>query len=146
MINNRKASYILQELKNISLYQEIFKEHQNEYEMIQKEKETFASPKSPQGHENIGAGNQHNAEDGKERLLNLLEKQDDIEYKMDLIKQRVGIALQYKLALMDCEDYQFVKDYLDGMKIRDIEKKHNVSNAYDKMIRLIRNNIDNLLI
>lgn len=145
-MNNKKASYVLQEIRNIPLYEGILKEHTQKLKEIEKQKETYASPKSPQGHENIGASNQHNGNADQTRLLEILEKQDDEEYKMQIMGERLNLAKEYKMQIMRSGDSDFVNDYINGMRMKELSKKHSVSNPYDKMMRIIKYFITDLKI
>lgn len=120
------------------MYESILNDHAKKLKEIEKQKETYASPKSPQGHENIGAGNQHNGSADQTRLFDLLEKQDEEEYKAQIMNERLLLAKEYRMQIMRSGDSDFVNDYINGMKMREIAKKHNVSNPYDKMMRIIK--------
>lgn len=146
MLDNIKASYVLQEIKNIPLYEQILQEHKDKNEEIEMQKEALASPKSPQGHESLGVVvNQHNGNNNEARLLEYLEKQDELEYRDTFLKRRLMLARMYRKSLEQSENIDFINDYFDdSIKIRDLEKKHNVSNAFMKMRGLVKNFIYDL--
>lgn len=147
MINNRKAAYVIQEIRNIPFYEMLIQEHEKELKESDQRKEDIASLKSPQGHEDIGAGRQFSTDSVQDRMVALFDYDDETNRKIERLKLRRRIAEGYKSELEENADDDFVRDYFSGdYTMQDIEKRHNISNAYDKMIRTIRNNVESLKI
>lgn len=149
MVTMEQAKYALQEIRNISFYRNQIKQIDIKLKNISDRMMYLSSPKSPNGGTDItinGVSMRVKVSGNpmpKETVLN-----DLISVEMMLDKKRyewivrLAKAKEYREELLaNTDEPEFVRDSLEGMRYRELEEKYNMRNAYDHMLRLIKNGL-----
>lgn len=152
MVNIEDAKYILSEIRAMPYYESKIALIMYRLAELDIAIERLNEPASPNGGTDVKIKGKeirvkitgHGI--GKEAILaGYITAQKPLEQELIGWKNRYARAVMYKNLLLQSKDGAFAKDFLDGKKrYREIEKEYFVSNAYDKMIRIIMQNIENV--
>lgn len=152
MINIDDAKYVLQQLRNIPYYDRKISSLKIEIDRIETLIAEATSPASPNGGEDVmvkgkmirvKVPSSHTYDSGK-AITDLITRQMPLESMLRDFEKLNRAAKRYRSQLLKSEDAEFVKDSISGMKYRDLEKKYHITNAYDKLIRIIQNRVRSL--
>lgn len=141
MISRQDAKYVIREIRNRKYYIEKLKEYDRKIEEIDMLMIDVTAPHSPViSNEPKGTGGKsHTA-----RWASLIDRKDQIleDRREWMIKQQR--AERYYMIIADGRDKDFVRDYYSGMTMEALQTKYNYSNAYDRMLRIVRSKIEHL--
>ena len=137
-MTKEEAKYILHELKSINYYTHKLFELERLLKDLAQQIVDIQTPSSP----NSGNGVKVENHKDKTSIVNSLlsdEQAYNAEYNFYLSCKQHAEAYWIKLmTACDSKDKSFCQDYIDGMPYDKINAKYNTSNAYDRIIRLIR--------
>ena len=140
-MNREDARYVIKELEFMSYYSRKAGKAKEQLNRIQQQIDDVSSPKSPQGHENIGAGRSLTF-DGNEAYLNLkFTQQKDTEKEYKKWNDRfVDAQIQYYTILDQTDEKDFVRDYFSKKySMTQIEEMYNTTRASRKIIQIVMN-------
>ena len=150
MVNSEDAKYILSEIRSMPYYESKIALIMYRLAEIDIAIERLNEPASPNGGTDVMVKGKevrikvagHGT--GKEAILaGYITSQKPLEQELIEWKNRYARAGMYKTLLLQSKDGNFARDFLEGKKrYRDLEKEYFVSNAYDKMIRIITQTIE----
>lgn len=147
MITIGDARYVLSEIKAIPYYDERIARIQAEIDTIQQQIENCSSPVSPNGGDDFVIGGRAvrikitgNHSFNRETLITeLITAQAPLEAELREFVKRRKTAQQYKESLLNGRESGFSTDFLEGTKsYSQLQKEYHCSNAYDRMLRVIR--------
>ena len=137
-MTKEEAKYILHELKSINYYTHKLFELECLLKDLAQQIVDIQTPSSP----NSGNGVKVESHKDKTSIVNSLlsdEQAYNAEYNFYLSCKQHAEAYRIKLmTICGPIDKSFCQDYIDGMPYDKINTKYNTSNAYDRIIRLIR--------
>ncbi len=137
-MTKEEAKYILHELKSINYYTHKLFELECLLKDLAQQIVDVQTPSSPSGGNGVKVENHKD----KTSIVNSLlsdEQTYNAEYNFLLSCKQHAEAYRIKLmTACDPKDKLFCQDYIDGMPYGKINAKYNTSNAYDRIIRLIR--------
>lgn len=143
MLTHGEARYVLTEIVRIPFYAEQIEKARRVYRAYEEKKRQVSDPNCPQGHEVIGQrGNE--VTDPSRIIAHIVTAQEIYREKILLYKTLQENAQWYLDVLMGGENAQFVKDYFEAQDKKSIQKKYNISNAYDRMIRVVKGEIKHI--
>ena len=147
MVTNGDARYILSEIKAIPYYEEKIDRLRKRIAEIQTQIDECTSPVSPNGGEDVLINGKivrvkipgnHSFDSGK-AISNLITKQEPLETSLRDFEKRWKMASWYKKVLIEHDETSFSSDFFAGKKsYRVLQDEYGVSNAYDRMIRIVR--------
>ena len=144
MISYSQARYIVTEISRIPFYQQMIAEYQAELTELKQKKESLSEPKSPNGKTSIGEGRGNEVTDFSNRLLDLIVRQDELEQEQYNFVKAEKRAEAYLEILLKSHDAEYAEAYFHTRDKRELHERFAISNAYDRMIRVVRNNIRRL--
>ena len=151
MINTDDARYVLSEIRAMPYYQQKIAMLMFRLKELDIAIEQMTEPVSPNGGTDIvikgktirvkiGSGGSSTKE---AVIAGYITAQIPLEESLCDFKRRYEKAAAYKRQLLESADRDFAKDFLSGkLTYRDMERKYFISNAYDKIIRLIIQTIE----
>ena len=143
MLTYQEARYIVTEITRRQFYRDQLYKLNREIRDLDEKKVDLSSPNCPQGHETIGQrGNE--VTDFSKRLVAIVTRQEEVIRQRDFFLSLLVRATDYYEILMDGEEPMYVRDYFEAHDKRLLEAKYSVSNAYDRMVRIIRNDVQRL--
>ena len=150
MITTADARYIISEIRNIPHYSDRIKKMQEQVERLQVMIDTATSPVSPNGGSDVlikgvwvrvKVPSSHSV-DSASRINAYISAQQEYEAKIRDLRKRLAIAVAMKKKVLeqDEQDRAFVNDFFaQKLTYRELQIAHNISNPYDKIIRIIKN-------
>lgn len=142
-MNREDARYIINEITWMEYYGRKADELKKRIEEVQSQIDNATSPKSPQGHENIGAGRSMTFA-GKESYLNLKITQKD-KYAKDQQKfseRFIDAQISYYLIIDQTDEKDFVRDYFSKKYTKqELEEMYHIAKAYKKLVQVVMNAI-----
>lgn len=132
------------EISRRSFYRDTLYKLQKEIRELDQKKIDLSSPNSPQGHENIGGQRGNEVTDFSRHLVIIVTRQEEVIRQRDFFMSLLVRATDYYEILMDGSEPTYTRDYFEASDKRVLEAKYSVSNAYDRMIRIIRNDVQRL--
>lgn len=144
MLTYQEARYIVTEISRRSFYRDTLYKLQREIRELDQKKIDLSSPNSPQGHENIGGQRGNEVTDFSRHLVIIVTRQEEVIRQRDFFMSLLVRATDYYEILMDGSEPTYTRDYFEASDKRLLEAKYSVSNAYDRMIRIIRNDVQRL--
>lgn len=140
MISHSEARYVVTEIIRLPFYAEQIEKARKVYKAYEEKKRQIADPSCPQGHEVIGQkGNE--VSDPAKILTQIVTAQEIYREKILLYRTLQDNARWYWEVLMEGDNAQFVKDYFGTQDKKTLLKKYNISNAYDRIIRVVKGEI-----
>ena len=153
MINTDDARYVISEIRLIPYYEQKIAMLMFKLKELDIAIERMTEPVSPNGGKDIvvkgkiirvkiiGTGGST-----KDSILaGYITAQEPLEESLKEFRRRYEKASSYKRQLLQGNNADFARDFLSGKKTyKDIEAEYFVSNAYDRMIRIIMQNIENV--
>ena len=141
MITYDDAKYIVSEVGRLHYYKKRIDAYQDEIDQITNQMLMLGEPKSPNGKEGIGA--RGNEVSDKTRVFNtLITRKMEIEKRQAEFIRRKQTAESYKEQLLRSEYATYVQDFIQARDRRALSEKYNVTNPYDRMVRIVRNCIE----
>lgn len=144
MLTYQEARYIVTEISRRGFYRDTLYKLQREIRELDQKKIDLSSPNSPQGHENIGGQRGNEVTDFSRHLVIIVTRQEEVIRQRDFFMSLLVRATDYYEILMDGSEPTYTRDYFEASDKRVLEAKYNVSNAYDRMIRIVRNDVQRL--
>lgn len=149
MLSRKDAQYVISEIRFRGYYESRAKELSRAIDDIEAQISRISNPVSPNGRVKIGyrpPGNDGRMFQAMEAGINsLITRQMEIEQEMSVFVKRKEKAEKYLSQLLESSEEKLVKDFFCSAKThRQIEREHHISNAYDRMIRLIQNSVTSL--
>ena len=143
MLTHGEARYIITEIIRIPFYREQIEKAGRIWKAYEEKKRQISDPNCPQGHEVIGQrGNE--VTDPAKIIAHIVTAQEIYREKIMLYRTLQENAQWYLDVLTDGENAQFVKDYFGTQDKKSLQKKYNISNAYDRMIRVVKGDIKHI--
>lgn len=145
MIGRRDAQFVISEIRFREYYKSRVESLNNQIDELEGKIAELTMPSSPNGR--ISYGSRQIGDDGsafsrtESQILGIITKQSELGQEARTFEYRYLKAERYLGQLADDLDALFVKDFFAGMKYKDLEEKYHISNAYDRMIRIIQNNV-----
>jgi len=152
MVTSADCKYILSEIRNIPYYEYRIGLLNAELHEIDMQIAGVTEPVSPNGGKDVVINGKkirikvvgsHDSDSGS-RISELITKQQPIEQELREFKRRAEKANSYRLQIIEHDDSQFVIEFLAGVPYRELQKKHFVTNAYERMLRIISHAIKKL--
>ena len=137
-MNYAEAKYIVTELCRIPFYHTSVNNYQKLIDELQRQIDELTEPSSPNGKESIGEAKGNALHDYTEKLTEYVTEQAAIEWEMKYYVWSLRKAEGYREMLMKGENAEYVKDYLSTRDKRELQEKYHVGNAYDRMIRIVK--------
>ena len=134
----QEAKYIVDEIKRIGFYREKVASLQREIDSLEEQKEDLARPKSPNGHESIGEAKGNAVSDYTIQLLKLSAIEDAVKQRQVFFYGLYKQACSYRKKIMSGENAKYAEDFFEAKNKWDMQKDYNVSNPYDRMVRIVR--------
>ena len=144
MLTYQEARYIVTEISRRGFYRDTLYKLQKEIRELEQKKIDLSAPNSPQGHENIGGQRGNEVTDFSKKLVIIVTRQEEVMRQRDFFMSLLVRATDYYEILMDGEEPTYTRDYFEASDKRHLEAKYSVSNAYDRMIRIVRNDVQRL--
>lgn len=144
MLTYQEARYIVTEISRRGFYRDTLYKLQREIRELDQKKIDLSSPNSPQGHENIGGQRGNEVTDFSRHLVIIVTRQEEVIRQRDFFMSLLVRATDYYEILMDGSEPTYTRDYFEASDKRVLEAKYSVSNAYDRMIRIVRNDVQRL--
>ena len=144
MLTYQEARYIVTEISRRGFYRDTLYKLQREIRELDQKKIDLSSPNSPQGHETIGGQRGNEVTDFSRHLVIIVTRQEEVIRQRDFFMSLLVRATDYYEILMDGSEPTYTRDYFEAGDKRVLEAKYNVSNAYDRMIRIVRNDVQSL--
>ena len=149
MVNSHDARYILGEIRNIQYYEKRMAELKQQLREISTLIQEASVPRSPNGGKDVVVngktvrikipGKGYNSGSA---VTSLITRQRPIEAEYGDFRKRWVNACRYRDELLYSDDTGFVEAFLSGTKTyRQLQDEFYVSNAYDRIIRLISQNV-----
>ena len=145
MISTEDAKYILSEIRSIPYYERqiAYLNYQlSEYDMMIADATNPVSPNS--GKDVVVNGKTirmkfHSTSNTSvsERIADYITAQKPLEKSLQEFRSRHDHAVEYRQRLKRTNYKEFVEDFFNGKSYRELQDKYYISNAYDKMIRII---------
>lgn len=139
MLSRRESKFILQQIMNIQDYENWIKKYSDDIRELEDMKAHLTEPKSPNGKFSIGEAKGNGVRDWTQELHNYNQKIERLENDKRYFEMLLGRAKYYKEKMLESQYADYMRDYLTATDRRSLEKKYFVSNAYDRMVRIIRN-------
>lgn len=140
-MNYSEAKYIVTEICRIPFYKVSVNNYQKLIDELQRRIYSLSEPSSPNGKESIGEAKGNAVSDYTEQLLTLVTEQAAIEWELKYYVWSLKKAEGYRDLLLNGENAEYVKDYMTVRDKRELQEKYHVGNAYDRMIRIVRNEL-----
>jgi len=137
-MNYPEAKYIVTEICRIPFYRTSVNNYQKLIDELQRQIDTLTEPSSPNGKEAIGEAKGNAVYDYTEKLTEYVTEQAAIEWEMKYYSWSLKKAEGYRDTLLRGENADFVLDYMGTRDKRELQEKYHVGNAYDRMIRIVK--------
>ena len=142
MIDRRDAQYILSEIRMIGYFKRRIGVMQKMIDDIEIEIAEITEPKSPNGKTDVSVKSDGRTSNVESRINALISRQMNVEKEKSVFDFRLWKATAYFNRLKNTNESDFVEDFFESGKThRQLEEKYHLSNAYDRMVRIIRNAI-----
>ena len=142
MLSYSEARYVITEISRIPFYRQCIAKYQTQIDDLEKEKINLSMPTSPNGHESIGEAKGNAVGDYTRQLIEIIAKQDEVKREQFHFIGMLKKAEAYLDELMHSPNADYVRDYLITKDKRSLQKKYDISNAYDRMVRIIRSEVN----
>jgi hypothetical protein len=136
-MNYSEAKYIVTEMVRIPFYKVSVNNYQKAIDELQRHIDSLTEPSSPNGKEAIGEAKGNALHDYTEKLTEYVTEQAAIEWEMKYYVWSLRKAEGYRDLLLKGENADYVQDYLNTRDKRELQTKYHVGNAYDRMIRIV---------
>lgn len=137
-MNYPEAKYIVTEICRIPFYRTSVSNYQKLIDELQRRIDELTEPTSPNGKEAIGAAKGNTPTDYTEKLTEYVTEQAAVEWEMKYYVWSLRKAEGYRDILLKGENAAYVQDYLNTRDKRELQEKYHVGNAYDRMIRIVK--------
>jgi len=137
VMNYSEAKYIVTEIIRIPFYKTSVNNYQKLIDELQRQIDSLTEPSSPNGKESIGEAKGNAIYDYTEKLTEYATEQAAIEWEMKYYVWSLRKAEGYRDILLKGENSDFVLDYISTKDKRALQEKYHVGNAYDRMIRIV---------
>lgn len=151
MITSKDARFIISEIRNMPYYVERTSTITKQIEEIRERIAEASSPVSPNGGVDIGEYPDTvrikilgHGDGTDQRITALVTEEAVLNTERSRYLQRWKDANGWKQRLEHTQDGAFCRDFFVGKSYGRLEREYAVSNAYDRMIRIIRNTIPNM--
>ncbi len=150
MITSSDARYIISEIRNIPYYEERIERLQGQIKEIQMQIEMVTQPVSPNGGKDVVINGvsvrvkipSNHSLDSASVINDLISKQMPLEASEREFIKRLNVAKSFRKRVLQQAETGFVVDFIDNrLPYRELATKYNISNPYDRMIRIIKNTI-----
>lgn len=138
MLSYQDARYIVTEISRLSYYRETVATYQAELDSLEQKKLDLSAPSSPNGREHIGEAKGNLPSDYTKTLINIIEVEDKIKKEQFMYIWWMRKAETYYARLLESDEAEFVKAYFSTKDKRALATKYAVGNPYDRMIRIVR--------
>ena len=142
MLSYSEARYVITEISRIDFYRQCIAKYQTQIDDLEKEKLDLTVPTSPNGHESIGEAKGNAVSDYTRQLIDIIARQDEIKKEQFHFIGMLKKAEAYLDELMRSPNADYVEDYLKTRDKRSLQEKYDISNAYDRMVRIIRSEVN----
>ena len=141
MLTYQEARYVVTEIARRPFYKEQLQRISSKMALLEERKLQLSMPNCPQGHEYIGAARGNEVTDFSKALTEIVTRQQSHKAEQDFFEDLLIRATKYYDMLLEGEESQYVRDYFETVDKRELQLKYNISNAYDRMIRIVRSTI-----
>lgn len=143
MLTYQESKYIISEIARRPFYKLQMIKLEQRLAVLQEKKRQLSDPNCPQGHESIGQrGNE--VTDFSKQLVGIVTRQEELKRERDFFTMLLVRATDYYEILMEGEQPMYVRDYFQTDDKRTLQDKYCISNAYDRMVRIVRQEIHKL--
>lgn len=145
MVTSADCKYILSEIRNIPYYEYRIALLTAELHELDLQISGVTEPVSPNGGRDVIINGKkirikvvgsHDADSGS-RISDLITKQQPIEQELRDFRSRAAKAIGYRNQIIEHDSSDFVTEFLAGVPYKELQKKHFVSNAYERMLKII---------
>lgn len=137
-MNTKEARYIVTEMVRIPFYRTSVNNYQKLIDELQRQIDILSEPSSPNGRESIGEAKGNSVHDYSEKLTEYVTEQAAIEWEMKYYVWSLRKAEGYRDKLLKGENADYVQDYLKAKDKRELQEKYHVGNPYDRMLRIVK--------
>lgn len=137
-MNYSEAKYIVTEISRIPFYRTSVNNYQKLIDDLQFKIDNLTTPSSPNGKVSIGEAKGNAINDYTEHMLSLVTEQSAVEWEKKFYQWALKKAEGYRDLLLNGSNADYVRDYMTVRDKRELQEKYHVGNAYDRMVRIVK--------